>query len=267
MRVLSWNVNGLRACAKKGFPKWLRSKPAHILGLQEVRAREEQLPRNVRKARGWHTTIVAGERKGYSGVGLFSRMAPDWVGSTLGEVEFDREARLIEARFGALTVCNVYFPNGSGRNRDHSRIPYKLRFYERLFEGLEARRAAGERILVMGDFNTAHLDIDLARPKPNRKTSGFTPRECEDLDRWINRGWTDTFRHFHSGAGYYSWWSNRKGVREKNVGWRIDMVLASEAVRPFLRDAFIQPYVFGSDHCPVGVDLDPKVCLVGDQKQ
>ena len=162
-------------------------------------------------------------------------------------------------RFGPLLIVNGYFPNGSGPNRDLSRIPYKLDFYRHLFAHLEERRAAGERILVMGDFNTAHRDVDLARPKSNKKTSGFRPEEREELDRWLREGWTDTFRVFQDGEGHYSWWSNRPGVRERNVGWRIDYVLASPGALPFVKEAFICPEVMGSDHCPVGVALDPKI--------
>ena len=255
-RILSWNVNGLRACTRKGFVPWLHGTSADVVAVQEVRAREEQLTEDVRRPHDWHAHFVAAERPGYSGVGLFSRQPPDNVETALDIPEFDVEGRLQIATFGALTVCNGYFPNGSGPNRDHSRIPYKLRFYRRLFEVLESQRAAGDRILVMGDFNTAHEDIDLARPKQNAKTSGFTPAEREELDRWLRSGWTDTFRRFNTEPAFYSWWSQQKRVRERNVGWRIDMILASPGVEPFLRYGFIQPWVPGSDHCPVGVDLD-----------
>ena len=258
-RILSWNVNGLRACARKGFVEWLHSTSADIVAVQEVRAREEQLADEVRRPEGWHAHFVAAERPGYSGVGIFSRLGHDTLVTTLDVPELDREGRLQIATFGALTVCNVYFPNGSGPNRDHSRIPYKLQFYRRLFEVLEPKRATGERILVMGDFNTAHEDIDLARPKQNAKTSGFTPAEREELDRWIRSGWTDTLRRFNPQSGFYSWWSQQKGVRERNVGWRIDMILASPGVEPFLRYGYVQPWVPGSDHCPVGVDLHSAV--------
>ena len=259
MRILSWNVNGLRACVRKGFIDWLRHAGADVVAVQEVRAREGQLPEEVRRPAGWHTHFVAAERPGYSGVGIFSRRPPDEIELSLGEMDLDSEGRLQITTFGSLTICNAYFPNGSGPNRDHSRIPYKLRFYRRLFDQLEERRASGARILVMGDFNTAHQDIDLARPKQNAKTSGFTTAERQELDRWISSGWTDTLRVFNRQPGFYSWWSQQKGVRERNVGWRIDMVLASPAVEPFLRDGFVQPWVLGSDHCPVGVELDRKV--------
>lgn len=263
LRICSWNVNGLRACGKKGFRQWLESSGAQIVGVQEVRATPEQIPEELRTLDGWNVSFFPAERPGYSGVALFSRQAPDELSTTLGLPEHDCEGRLQIARFGALTLANVYFPNGAGKDRDNSRIPFKLDFYRRLFALLEERRARGEPVLVMGDFNTAHREIDLARPKQNAETSGFRPEEREELDRWIRSGWTDTFRQFQQEPGHYSWWSSRFGVREKNIGWRLDLVLASPGAARFLRGAFIQPEVRGSDHCPVGVDLDPAVLGAG----
>ncbi len=153
----------------------------------------------------------------------------------------------------------MYFPNGNGKERDNSRIPYKLDFYRAVFDRVERARRKGDRVLVLGDFNTAHREIDLARPKENVETSGFTPVEREELDRWITAGWIDTFRRFEPGPGHYSWWSQRFGVRARNVGWRLDYVLASGNAEPYLRGAFLHPHVTGSDHCPVGVDLDPAI--------
>ncbi|MCB1056928.1 MAG: exodeoxyribonuclease III, partial [Acidobacteria bacterium] len=223
MRIVSWNVNGIRACAKKGFADWLARDGAEVVGLQEVRAREEQLPEELCGFEGWHTHWISAEKAGYSGVGLLSRRPPDGVEASLGEDRFDSEGRFQLARFGRLLVANGYFPNGNGPNRDLSRIPYKLDFYQRVFDLLEPARERGEPILVMGDFNTAHKPIDLARPKSNEKTSGFRPEEREELDRWLRNGWTDTFRVFEPGEGHYTWWSQRQGVREKNIGWRIDL--------------------------------------------
>jgi exodeoxyribonuclease-3 len=259
MRVVSWNVNGIRAIKKKGFDAWVKKERPQILGLQEVRAKPEQLAaQDVRPPR-WHSTWTPAERLGYSGVATFSRKRPDEVIDRLGEARFDVEGRFQAARFGRLWVANVYFPNGNGKDRDNSRIPFKLDFYRRVFDVLEPERKRGAPILVMGDFNTAHKDIDLARPKQNKETSGFTPIEREELDRWLRSGWVDTFRTFEDGPGHYTWWSQRFGVREKNIGWRIDMVLASEGAMPFMRRAFIRKNVMGSDHCPLGVDLDNAV--------
>jgi exodeoxyribonuclease-3 len=260
LRIVSWNVNGLRACARKGFRGWLRSARADIAGLQEVRALPGELPDGLHAPRGWCAHFSAAKRRGYSGVALYSRREPDAVETSLGSERFDAEGRLQIARFGRLALANAYFPKGSGALRDNSRVPYKLDFYRAVFERLQRLRRGGYRVLAMGDFNTAHREIDLARPRDNRGNSGFLAEERAEFDRWIRAGWIDTFRRFEPGPGHYSWWSQRAGVRERNIGWRIDYVLATPAAARYLRHAFIQPQVRGSDHCPVGVDLDPAIC-------
>lgn len=256
-RIVSWNVNGIRAAHKKGFLDWLDICGAEVVALQETRALAEQLPAALLEPAGWHLHLQPAQKKGYSGVALYSRRPPEEV-RPLGIERFDIEGRLQLARFGEWTLVNGYFPNGSGKNRDHSRVPYKLDFYRALFDALESRRAAGERILVMGDMNTAHQPIDLARPKQNEKTSGFLPEERDELDRWLRAGWVDTFRsRYPDTEGAYSWWSNRGNVRERNIGWRIDYVLASPAADAHVRDAGLDADVMGSDHCPVWVTIDP----------
>ncbi len=255
-RILCWNVNGLRACAKKGFGDWLQRSGAEIVGVQEVRARREQLPEGIAQPAGWQSHFVAARRSGYSGVGLYSRRPPDRIDTELGKPRFDQEGRLQLARFGRLLLANVYFPNGKGTDRDNSRVPFKLAFYRALFDRLQRMRRGGYRVLVMGDWNTAHREIDLARPRENQQISGFLPEERAEIDRWLGAGWVDCFRRFEKGPGHYSWWSQRFGVRERNVGWRIDYVLASPPAMRYVADAFIQPEVMGSDHCPVGVDVD-----------
>jgi exodeoxyribonuclease-3 len=263
MKVTSWNVNGLRAAANKGFLGWLERCGADVVALQETRVLAEQLSDEVRSPPGGHLALHPAVRKGYSGVALYTRNPPATVETSTGEERFDVEGRLQVARFGSLVIANGYFPNGSGKNRDQSRVPYKLDFYRRVFDMLEAERAAGVPILVLGDFNTAHREIDLARPKTNHKTSGFLPEERAELDRWLESGWTDTYRHLHGDVeGVYTWWSQRFGVRERNVGWRIDYVLASPGALAHLREAWVAPDVMGSDHCPVGVELDPAVTSV-----
>ncbi|MBJ6762272.1 exodeoxyribonuclease III [Myxococcaceae bacterium JPH2] len=259
MRVVSWNVNGLRSVHRKGFLPWLAGARAQVVALQEVRATEEQLPEEVRAPARWRTHFSSAERAGYSGVGLYSRATPDDLETKLGVREMDCEGRLQFARFGKLTVVNGYFPNGNGKERDLSRIPFKLAFYRKLYQRLEKALRDGERVLVVGDFNTAHQDLDLARPRENRETSGFRPEEREEFDRWIRSGWVDSFRHFQPEGGHYSWWSQRVGVREKNIGWRIDYVLATPAAMRYVRRADIHAHVLGSDHCPVSVDLAPEV--------
>jgi exodeoxyribonuclease-3 len=256
MRIVSWNVNGLRACAAKGFDRFLATSKADIVGIQEVRAFPDQLDAKTRSPNGWHTHFVAAQRPGYSGVGLYSRVPPDRVESTLDDGRFDAEGRLLIASFGRMSVVCAYFPKGSGTERDNSRVPYKLDFYAALFDRLQQLKRRGP-VYVIGDFNTAHEAIDLARPKTNEKTSGFLPQERAEFSRWLTAGWVDTFRTRHPGAeGHYTWWRQWGGAREKNVGWRIDYVLASPSAAARVRDAFIWPQVLGSDHCPVGVDVD-----------
>ena len=256
MRIASWNVNGLRACAGKGFLDVLARSKAHVMGLQEVRAFEEQLPDAVRSPKGWRTHFAPAQRPGYSGVGLYSRAAPDRVEDSLGEPRFDVEGRYQLARFGKVVVVNAYFPKGSGKERDNSRVPYKLDFYRAVFDRVQRLRRR-YRVFVMGDWNTAHNEIDLARPGGNRKSSGFLPEERAEMDRWLAAGWVDTFRKLNpDAAGHYTWWRQWGGAREKNVGWRIDYILASPGAMRRVRDAFIWPHMTGSDHCPVGVDIE-----------
>lgn len=255
MRIVSWNVNGLRACAKKGFHAFLRRSAADVVCVQEVRARPEQLDARTRGPRNWQVAFHTAERAGYSGVAIYSRQRPDRVDRELGETAFDAEGRLLIAHFGRMVVASVYFPKGSGKDRDNSRVGYKLEFYAAVFDRVQHLRRRGP-VFVAGDFNTAHEAIDLARPQTNAKSSGFLPEERAELSRWLAAGWVDTFRARHPGeSGHYTWWRQWGGAREQNVGWRIDYVLASPGAARRVSEAFIWPGVTGSDHCPVGVDL------------
>jgi exodeoxyribonuclease-3 len=255
MRIISWNINGIRAATKKGFLSWFHHYKPDILGVQEVRALPHQIDLEVAKPEGFHTHFFSAQKLGYSGVGLYSRWPIQKLNTSLEEPLFDNEGRVQIAHVGELIIANVYFPNGNGKNHDNSRIPYKLDFYKKLFDILEPYRKSGQALLVMGDFNTAHEEIDLARPKENVNTSGFCPEERAELSRWLMNGYVDTFRFFEKSPGNYSWWSQRRGSRERNVGWRIDYVLASESAMRYIKSAFIWRDVMGSDHCPVGVDL------------
>ena len=260
MRVLSWNVNGIRACAKRGFADFLGRSGADVIGLQEVRALPDQIPPEARAPEGWHVVFSPAERLGYSGVGLYARIQPDRVETSLDEARFDVEGRYVAAHYlterGRFAVVNCYFPKGSGRDRDNSRVPYKLDFYRAVFDRVQRLRRRCP-VLVIGDYNTAHREIDLARPKANGRNSGFLPEERAEIDRWLEAGWTDAFRALHPDEpDHYSWWAQRGGARARNVGWRIDYVLASPAAMKRIRAAFIWPDELGSDHCPVGVDID-----------
>jgi exodeoxyribonuclease-3 len=255
MRIVSWNVNGLRAAAKKGFGGFLERSQADVVGIQEVRAMPEQLQPETRSPAGWHSYFAPAERRGYSGVGLYTRQPADRVETRLGEQRFDAEGRLIIGHFGRMAIASVYFPKGSGKDRDNSRVPYKLDFYRCLFERLQQLRKRGP-VFVIGDYNTAHHSIDLARPATNRRSSGFLAEERAEMSRWMDAGWVDVFRRQYPDApGHYTWWRQWGGARANNVGWRIDYVLASPSAARRVTDAFIWPHETGSDHCPVGVDL------------
>ncbi|NKB98596.1 MAG: exodeoxyribonuclease III [Pseudomonadales bacterium] len=256
MRIVSWNVNGLRACAKKGYLDVLKQSAADIVCLQEVRAFPEQLEPEVRTPKGWHSHFFPAQRPGYSGVAIYSKEAPTKVVTHLGIEEYDAEGRFILVKFGRMSVASVYFPKGNGKERDNSRVPYKLGFYRAVFEKIEQLKKSGP-VFVAGDYNTAHEEIDLARPKTNKKSSGFLPEERDEITRWLDAGWVDTFRARHpEEVGHYSWWRQFGGAKENNVGWRIDYVLASASADKKVRDAFIWPDISASDHCPVGVDVD-----------
>jgi len=265
-RILSWNINGIRAAHRNGLAAWLDTEidaGLAYVGFQEVRARADELPAELASRDGWTSELVAAKKKGYSGVSFYAGLPVTEVATSLGDPEFDAEGRFIEARIGEVTLASVYFPNGNGTTlpngkRSNDRVPYKLAFTRAVSARYEARMLAGEKIIVMGDFNTAHQDVDLARPKTNRNTSGFLDVEREEIDRWLAVGWVDAFRHLNPDvADTYSWWSQRFGIREKNIGWRIDMVMVTPAVLPHLTGAFIDTHIRGSDHCPVGIAVEP----------
>ncbi len=252
MRLISWNVNGLRAVAKKGFLDWLEDDGPDVVCLQETKAHEDQLPPDIRTIDGYHSYFSEAERKGYSGVALYSREEPLEVRDAVGEDILDAEGRLLMARYPDLLVYNIYFPNGKA---SPERLAYKMRFYEAFLVHVRARLAAGENVLVCGDVNTAHRPIDLARPDDNADRSGFLPEEREWIDRFLAAGFVDTLRMFTEDGGHYSWWDLRTRARDRNVGWRIDYVFVDEELAPRVEDAFILPEVYGSDHCPVGVEM------------
>lgn len=255
MRLYSWNVNGIRAVLKKGFLDWFHEADADIIGLQETKAHPEQLPPELRFVDGYHVEFCAGERKGYSGTAVYSRPKPLSVERGFGLAdEFDSEGRILLTRYEHFTLLNIYFPNGESKPE---RLEYKLRFYDATLTFCEALRARGEKLIVCGDYNTAHHPIDLARPQANEKTSGFLPIERAWLDKWQAHGYVDVFRRLRpEETDRYSWWSFRSGARARNVGWRIDYFWLTEDLWDRVTGAEIHADVMGSDHCPVSVDLD-----------
>lgn len=251
--LMSWNVNGMRAICKKGFPPWLDTARPDILCLQETRCRPEQLEPELREPDGYRVHYHPAARPGYSGTAIFSRTEPNAVYTGLGDARFDDEGRTIIAEYDDFTVVNCYFPNGG---RDHSRVPFKLDFCEAFIQRCEALRAGGRGVIFCGDVNTSHKEIDLARPGPNKKRTGFLPEERAWIDRVVEAGWIDTFRLLHpEETGRYTWWHMVSGARARNVGWRLDYFFVSPELKDRVLDAFILDDVLGSDHCPVGLTL------------
>jgi len=251
-RILSWNVNGLRAVLKKNFLSWFQKDSADILCLQEIKAMAAQLPPDVVHFPGYDVQIHSAERPGYSGVATFSREKPFSVKKGFGDVRFDSEGRVLETEYRDFTLFNIYFPNGKSGDE---RLKYKMDFYEEALKYFMKLRKKGKKLVICGDVNTAHREIDLARPRENSKISGFLPVERAWMDKWITKGFLDSFRIFNREPDNYTWWDVISGARARNVGWRIDYFFISEGLRPNLEEAFILPEVMGSDHCPVGVIL------------
>jgi exodeoxyribonuclease-3 len=252
LRILSWNVNGLRAVHKKGLLDWLAREKPDILCLQETKAHEEQLPGALRVVEGYGAWFSSAEKKGYSGVALYSRPEPREVKTGFGRKKFDVEGRIIIADYGAFVLYNIYFPNGK---MSKERLEYKMDFYDAFLDHAERTRKQGRDIVVCGDVNTAHKEIDLARPKDNETVSGFLPVERAWIDKLLARGYVDAFRMFDERPGMYTWWDLKSRARERNVGWRIDYFFVNEELAERVESSFILSDVTGSDHCPIGLEL------------
>lgn len=252
MLLMSWNVNGLRAVVQKDFWNWLSGCGADVVGIQESKIQpghEADFGGTDTYRTVWSSATV---KKGYSGVGCFYRVAPVHVALELPDPAYGGEGRLIQMEFNDFYFFNVYFPNGG---RGPERLAYKFGFYDAFLAHAETLRR-DKPIVVCGDFNTAHTALDLKNAKSNEKTSGFLPEERAWLDRFVAAGYVDTFRMFTQEGGHYTWWDYRFKARDRNVGWRIDYFFVSEELRPRVRRAWIENTVMGSDHCPVGLELD-----------
>jgi exodeoxyribonuclease-3 len=252
-KLISWNVNGLRAAEKKGFLDFIAREQADIICLQEVKAIDGQLPPTLRDVPGYQFFIHSAERKGYSGTAIYTRREPLSVIHGFGVPEFDHEGRTQIADFGDFVLYNIYYPNGTANG---DRLKFKLDFYEVFHQHALGQVAAGRSVIVCGDFNTAHQEIDLARPKENATVSGFLPEERAFLDRLVASGFVDTFRVFESGGGFYSWWDMKSRARDRNVGWRLDYFFVSQDLVPKLKGASLIMDQMGSDHCPVVLDIE-----------
>lgn len=252
MKIITWNVNGLRAALKKGVLEWIVEESPDAMCLQETRVLPEQLTEEQRDVPGYDITWNPAEKKGYSGVATWIKENALEVSLGLGEERFDAEGRVIRTRFPDFYLYNIYFPNGQ---RGHDRVGFKLEFYENLLEQCNALHAAGESIIITGDFNTAHNEIDLKNHKSNHKTSGFLPEERAMIDKYLANGFVDPFRELYPDKEQYSWWSYRAAARSRNVGWRIDYFLISESLLPRVQDVIIHDDALGSDHCPVELQI------------
>ena len=251
-KFLSWNVNGIRAIEKKGFLHWMLKEKPDILALQETKASPDQVPQSLREAPGYYSYFSAPQRKGYSGVGIYCKEEPLEVSYTLGVEEFDAEGRFIMLTYPDFYFINVYFPNGG--MGDH-RVDFKLRYYDAFFK-LCKKLMKQKYVITCGDVNTAHKEIDLEHPKQNQKTTGFLPQERAWLDKFFNGGLMDTFRMFNKEPKQYTWWDYKTAARSRNVGWRLDYFMVDEDCAKKVKDAYILSDVMGSDHAPVGIDIN-----------
>ena len=252
IRILSWNVNGIRAIHKKNALEWFHEQKPEILCFQETKAQEEQLPKALVEVEGYHSYFVSAERKGYSGVGMYSSLEPKDVKPGFGIKKFDSEGRTMVADFGKFVLFNIYFPNGK-QNKD--RLKYKMDFYDAFLKYANKLKDDGLDIIICGDVNTAHKEIDLARPKENEKVSGFLPEERAWIDKLLDNGYLDTFRMFNDKPAQYTWWDMKTRARDRNIGWRIDYFYISKSLEKKIKSATIHSDIMGSDHCPIEIEV------------
>jgi exodeoxyribonuclease-3 len=257
MRVVSWNVNGIRAVEKKGFVDWLVKENPDILCLNETKAEPGQLSPKLTnppvKGKPYCTFWASAVKKGYSGVAIYTKEKPDDV-HFLGIKEFDDEGRVLIAEYKDFSLITAYFPNSQDERK---RLPYKLAFNDAILKLCNSLVKKGRHFLLCGDFNVAHTPIDLAHPKANENSAGYLPEERAWMDKFLKAGHVDTFRHFHPGEiGQYTWWSYRANARRNNVGWRIDYHCVDKAFLGSVKYSIIRNEVEGSDHCPVEIEID-----------
>jgi exodeoxyribonuclease-3 len=253
MKIVSWNVNGVRAAVRNGLLKWQEEYQPDVLCIQEIKAKPEQLEDSILNLKGYYSYWNPAQRKGYSGTATFTKIKPLEVKFNPLPTNCRDEGRIIETKFDDFILFNIYFPNGQ---KDEERLKFKLDFYDSFFEYADKLLKQGEKLVVCGDYNTAHKEIDLKNPKSNEKRSGFLPIEREYLDRMLEMGFVDTFRYLHKDEVKYTWWSYRFKAREKDVGWRIDYFMVSENLMDKVKDSKILNDVYGSDHCPIELILD-----------
>lgn len=265
MKIISWNVNGIRAVEKKGFVDWLLSTEADVICIQETKANAGQLspqllnPADITKGLSYKSYFYSAKRPGYSGTAIYCKNEPDSI-ENLGDPRFDDEGRVTIAKFGTTAVISAYFPNSQDDKENpkcpHPRLDYKLQFNEAIHKKCDELVAAGFNVVLCGDYNVCHKEIDIANPKTNVTHAGFLPEERAWMDQFINAGYIDTFRHFNKEPNQYTWWSYRFQARERNIGWRLDYQCVNPSFLPKLKSAGIMKDVLGSDHCPVVLEID-----------
>ena len=253
MQILSWNINGIRAGAKKGVFDWVKKYSPDILCFQETKAQVDQLGSEITEVKGYTSYWSSAQRKGYSGVAVYTKTVPEQVSYGMGIPKFDNEGRMLILEFKEFVLLNVYFPNGG---MGPERLKFKFDFYKAFLKFINQLRAKGKNVIFCGDVNTAHKEIDLARPKANEKHTGFLPKERAWIDKVVEHGYIDTFREFNKEPENYSYWDQKTRARDRNVGWRIDYFFIAPELKSKLKNAFILPEVMGSDHCPVGIEVN-----------
>lgn len=254
IKIVSWNVNGLRAIHRKGFLEWIDKERPDVLCIQEIKATEDQLPVEIREIKGYESFFNPASKKGYSGVAVYSKIRPSGILRGMETERFDKEGRLLALEYEDFTLFNIYYPNGGRENR---RVPFKLEFYEVFLDYINSYRKGVPNLVICGDLNTAHKEIDLARPRENVKNTGFLPEERRWIDRFIQNGYTDTFRMFEKGPGHYTFWDYKTRARQRNVGWRLDYFFVSKGFEKKVIRSYMLTDIMGSDHCPIAIELGP----------
>lgn len=251
MKIISWNVNGLRSCYRKGFLIWIKTEQPDVVCLQEIKVNQSTLPQELKNIDGYFFYLNSAQKRGYAGTAIYTKEKPLAVLDKIGLSTFENEGRMIILTFAKYILINLYFPHG-GRAKE--KLEYKLNCYQKFQRYLKSTKQ--QKIILVGDFNIAHTELDLARPKQNRDNIMFTSKERQMLDKIIDLGFIDSFRQFHQEGNYFSWWPYAFDARQRNLGWRIDYIFVSQNLSQNLTDAFILKNVLGSDHCPVGIELE-----------
>jgi exodeoxyribonuclease-3 len=255
MKIISYNVNGIRAAIKKGFIDWLNTNPADIICLQELKANEADIDREAIEKAGYRSYFFSAQKKGYSGVGILSRLLPDNVQNGHGNEQSDFEGRVLRADYGDISIISAYFPSGTSGELRQS---YKYIWLDEFLDYLNDLKKSRNKLIVCGDYNIAHKEIDIHNPKGNKNTTGFLPEERAWMDKFLKNGFVDSFRHLNKDPHQYSWWSvMRPSTRLENKGWRIDYINVTDNLKGFIKEVKILPEVKHSDHCPVFLKIEP----------